>query len=68
MNKFGKAAVERMKAGKVPDNMVVHHKKPLFRGGTNRKGNLILMDKADHSARSSELHWYPEGQNPFGLN
>jgi hypothetical protein len=24
-----------MKGGDVPDNMVVHHKKPIFRGGTN---------------------------------
>jgi RHS repeat-associated protein len=68
VKKYGSEAVEQMKKGKVPDNMVVHHKKPLFRGGTNKKSNLTLMDKTDHSKRNKELHWYPEGQNPFGLN
>ncbi|QIQ21809.1 RHS repeat-associated core domain-containing protein [Zophobihabitans entericus] len=37
--------IEQMKKGKVPKNFVVHHKKPLFRGGNNRFSNLTLMDK-----------------------
>jgi RHS repeat-associated protein len=65
---WGAKAVQQMKKGKLPDGMVVHHKKPIFRGGNNRKSNLELMDKADHAARSKDLHWYQEGENPYGLN
>jgi RHS repeat-associated protein len=66
--KYGKAAVARMKKGQVPKNMVVHHKKPLFRGGDNRSSNLALMSKKKHRKDNKKLHYYPEGQNPFGLN
>ena len=68
LQKYGAAAVAKMKNGKVPDNMVVHHKKPLFRGGTNAKKNLDLIDDAFHRDNNKDLHWYPEGQNPYGLN
>lgn len=50
------------------DNMVVHHKLSLFRGGTNRNSNLIVMDKKYHAENNKALHWYPEGQNPYGLD
>ena len=66
--KYGDKAVEQMKKDQVPDNKVVHHKKPLFRGGTNAKKNLALIDKKHHSDNNKNLHWYPEGQNPYGLN
>jgi hypothetical protein len=64
----GQAGVDRMKKGLVPDGFDVHHKKPIFRGGNNRQSNLVLMDKAYHKANSKALHWYPEGENPYGLN
>ena len=57
-----------MKKGKVPTGKVVHHKKPLFRGGNNRNSNLDLIDAGFHKKFNKELHWYPEGQNPYGLN
>jgi RHS repeat-associated protein len=66
--KYGKDAVAKMKEGKVPDDMVVHHKKPLFRGGTNDDDNLKLLDKKYHNDNNKGLHWYEEGQNPYGLN
>lgn len=66
--KFGPKAVESMKKGKVPTGMVVHHKKPLFRGGTNAKKNLDLIDEGYHRDYNKDLHWYPEGNNPYGLN
>ena len=66
--KYGEKNVALMSQGKVPDNMVVHHKKPLFRGGNNKYSNLTLMDKATHSKLNKQLHWYEEGLNPYGLN
>ena len=68
VEKYGKEAVEMMKKGKVPTGKVVHHKKPLFRGGNNRNSNLDLIDAGFHKKFNKELHWYPEGQNPYGLN
>lgn len=68
LKKFGSDAVERMKAGHVPEDMVVHHKKPLFRGGTNKPSNLELMNKGEHAAENKALHWYEPGDNPYGLN
>jgi RHS repeat-associated protein len=68
VKRYGVEAVESMKKGNVPKDMVVHHKKPLFRGGTNDHDNLILLDKKYHSDNSKALHWYEEGNNPFGLN
>jgi hypothetical protein len=49
-----------MRQGKVPDGLVVHHSKPLFRGGDNSYDNLQVMSKAEHTARFDELHFYPE--------
>jgi RHS repeat-associated protein len=68
VKKYGKAGVEKMKKGKCPPGMVVHHKKPLFRGGNNSFSNLDLMSKKQHAKNNKALHWYPEGQNPYGLN
>ncbi len=68
VEKYGAQAVKDMEQGKVPQDMVVHHMKPLFRGGDNSTSNLALLDKADHSANSKAYHYYPDGQNPFGLN
>ena len=68
VNKYGQDAVNLMKKGNVPENMVVHHKKPLFRGGTNDNQNLTLLDKKYHSENNKALHWYEEGNNPYGLN
>jgi len=57
-----------MKKGDVPTGYVVHHKKPLYRGGNNSYDNLELMKESDHSPKGKygPLHDYPEGQNPFG--
>lgn len=68
IKKYGVEAVEKMKQGKVPDGMVVHHKKPLFRSGNNRNNNLDLISEKYHTDNNKALHWYEEGQNPYGLN
>ena len=68
LEKYGKDALEKMQKGKVPDVMVVHHKKPLFRGGNNRNSNLDLINEKYHKDNNKALHWYEEGQNPYGLN
>ena len=65
---FSDADIEAMKKGDVPTGYVVHHKKPLYRGGNNSYDNLELMKESDHSPKGKygPLHDYPEGQNPFG--
>jgi RHS repeat-associated protein len=65
---YGEEAVESMKNGEVPEDLVVHHKKPLFRGGTNDFENLEMMDWLEHLEHGDALHYYPEGKNPYGLN
>ena len=57
-----------MKKGKVPDDFVVHHKKPLFRSGNNRYSNLTLMKADYHKKYNKMLHWYEPGHNPYSLN
>lgn len=42
------ADVVKMRNGEVPDNYIVHHKKPLYRGGNNSYDNLDLLDKDYH--------------------
>ena len=65
---FSDADIKKIQSGKVPDGYVVHHKKPLYRGGNNNHKNLDLMDETYHQQNSKDLHYYPEGQNPYGLN
>ena len=62
--KYGDAWKD-MDKGRVPDGYVVHHKLPLFRGGTNRYDNLKLMLESEHTSQYRRYHWYPEGENPF---
>jgi hypothetical protein len=54
--------------GKLPENWVVHHKMPLFRGGTNDFSNFQVMTRAEHQRLNTELHWYENGSNPYGLD
>ncbi|UVM50371.1 HNH endonuclease [Pseudomonas sp. B21-015] len=65
---YDQAGADRMKKGLVTDGFDIHHKKPIFRGGNNRQSHLVPMDKAYHKTNSKTLHWYPEGENPYGLN
>ena len=65
---FSDDDIKIIQSGNTPDGYTVHHKKPLFRGGDNSSKNLDLMKTADHEANSKALHYYPEGQNPYGLN
>ena len=57
--------IAKMKNGKVPPGYEIHHIVPLYRGGSNNKNNLILMDKDHHKINSSALHDYSESFNPF---
>lgn len=57
-----------MHEGTAPPDWVVHHEQPLFRGGDNSYDNLILVPKQWHTDNFFDLHFYPEGQNPFGRN
>jgi hypothetical protein len=54
--------------GELPKGYVVHHKLPLFRGGTNDFSNLQIITRAEHTALNRQLHWYEEGANPYGLD
>ncbi|WP_075123104.1 HNH endonuclease signature motif containing protein [Burkholderia paludis] len=65
--KYGDAAISAMSKGRVPEEMVVHHKMPLFLGGSNCFDNLILMSSPVHRENNKDLHCYEPGENPFGL-
>ena len=54
--------------GTAPPGWEVYHMQPLFRGGDNSYDNLILVPKQWHSDNFFDLHFYPEGNNPFGKN
>jgi hypothetical protein len=54
-----------MGGGKMPAGYNVHHKTPLFRGGTNGSGNLEMLTEKFHSDYNKALHWYDEGANPY---
>jgi hypothetical protein len=54
--------------GQLPPGWIVHHKKPLFRGGNNDFANLRVMRESYHWRLSRRLHDYPEGLNPYGRN
>jgi hypothetical protein len=65
--KYGADAVADMAKGKNPKDLVVHHKKPLFRGGANCDDNLVLLDGKYHKDNNKALHYYEPGQNPYGI-
>jgi hypothetical protein len=62
------AELADMQSGAVPQGWEVHHMQPLFRGGDNSFDNLILVPKQWHADNFFDLHFYPEGNNPFGKN
>lgn len=41
---------------------------PFFLGGDNSFENLILVPEQWHVDNFFDLHFYPEGKNPFGIN
>jgi hypothetical protein len=57
-----------MASGKVPNGWETHHIKPLYRGGDNSHDNLDLLPSSYHRANFDELHYYPNGQNPYGVD
>jgi YD repeat-containing protein len=65
---FTDAELADMQSGLVPQDWQVHHMQPLFRGGDNPYDNLILVPAQWHIDNSFDLHFYPEGKNPFGRN
>jgi len=65
---FTDAELADMQSGVVPRGWVVHHMQPLFRGGDNFFDNLILVPEEWHTDNFFDLHFYPEGKNPFGRN
>ena len=64
--RFSTEQLSQLQKGKLPEGMVVHHKTPLFRGGTNENSNFDLVSESEHRKRNKELHYYEEGKNPYG--
>ncbi|WP_129538974.1 HNH endonuclease signature motif containing protein [Flavobacterium sp. 140616W15] len=62
---FSDDQIREIQAGKVPKNYVVHHKNPLFRGGTNSASNLDLMKAKFHQENFQQLHYYDGPTSPF---
>jgi YD repeat-containing protein len=54
--------------GELPADWIIHHKVPLFRGGTNDFSNLDVLTAEEHQTDYAKYHLYPEGQNPYGMN
>lgn len=54
-------------SGELPRGWVVHHKLPLFRGGENSFENFRVMKSTIHQRYNQRLHWFPDGQNIYGL-
>ena len=52
--------------GVLPSHLVVHHKTPLYRGGTNEYNNLKVMSQDFHLKFREPLHNYQPGMNPYG--
>jgi Pretoxin HINT domain len=53
--------------GILPDQLVVHHLVPLYRGGTNSFDNLRVMRQSFHHKLREELHNYPVNAHPYKL-
>ena len=67
--RFSAEQIEKMqKYGRLPTDWVVHHKLPLFRGGTNQFSNLRVLKRKTHEILNKRLHWYEKGENPYGLD
>ncbi len=52
--------------GVLPSHLVVHHKTPLYRGGTNEYNNLRVMRQDFHLKFREPLHNYQPGMNTYG--
>lgn len=58
LSKWSADAVAKMSRGKLPANMVIHHKKPLFRGGKHRQPDQgkITVCRRHKDAKRDVLH------------
>ena len=66
--RFSVSEIELLQQGYLPEGWIVHHKKPLFRGGANEYSNLRLMKKKLHRKCNKPLHYYEKGKNIYGNN
>ena len=66
--RFTPSEIAAIQKGQVPRGWVVHHMKPIYRGGTNSYDNLRLMKREFHEKHFDRLHYYDDGANPYGRN
>ncbi|MCB1318058.1 MAG: HNH endonuclease, partial [Leptospiraceae bacterium] len=66
LSRLSQAERQLLASGRLPEGFVVHHKTPLFRGGTNDFSNLRLMRGSFHTRYNKPLHWYELGDNIYG--
>ncbi|ODX22356.1 hypothetical protein BBM91_12750 [Vibrio parahaemolyticus] len=60
-----KQLVKMIKSGRLPDEFIIHHKTPLFRGGDNSFDNFRVMNSKFHQKYNKRLYWYDEGKNIY---
>lgn len=56
------------RTGQLPDGWIIHHMRPLFRGGDNSFENFRVMPRAFHQRHFQRLHWYEPNYNPYARN
>ena len=62
---FSAKDIAKIKDGKIPQGWQVHHKAPLDDGGTNKPGNLVLIENEPwHKAITNEQNALTKGMEP----
>jgi hypothetical protein len=62
---FTEKDIAKIKDGKIPQGWQVHHKAPLDDGGTNKPGNLVLIENEPwHKAITNEQNALTKGMEP----
>jgi hypothetical protein len=62
---FSDKDIAKIKDGKIPQGWQVHHKAPLDDGGTNKPGNLVLIENEPwHKAITNEQNALTRGMEP----
>lgn len=68
LKRFSQNERNIMLARKLPKGYIIHHKKPLYRGGNNDYSNLRIMKNSFHNRYTKRLHHYEKGKNIYGFD
>jgi len=68
LKRFSESERNMMLAGRLPKGYIIHHKKPLYRGGNNDYSNLRIIKESLHIKYTKRLHNYERGRNIYKLD